>query len=109
MPFFQRRTHATTTTRTHRGPSRFSRFGRKDPDRVAGGFKAALSNPNTTRHGRSHAKRELRLMGRGRETHVPVMTKIKRALGIRSSPRRKRTLGGTTVGTSSTRRRRTFL
>lgn len=28
--------------------------------------------------------------GRGNETHVPLMTKIKRALGIRSTPRRDR-------------------
>ncbi len=30
--------------------------------------------------------------GRGRETHVPLMTKIKRTLGIRSTPRHERTL-----------------
>ena len=35
---------------------------RRDPDRVAGGYKAALSNPNTTRSGRRNAKRELRSM-----------------------------------------------
>jgi len=29
-------------------------------------------------------------MGRGDEAHVPLMTKIKRALGIRSTPRRQR-------------------
>ncbi|KAF9651220.1 hypothetical protein BDM02DRAFT_3078656, partial [Thelephora ganbajun] len=63
---------------------------RRDPDRVAGGFKAALSNPNTTRSGRKNAKQELRLMGRGNETHVPLMTKIKRSLGIRSTSRRNR-------------------
>lgn len=39
MPLFQRhnRTTTTTTRRTH-GRSRFPRFGRKDPDRVAGGY-----------------------------------------------------------------------
>ncbi|KAA1466044.1 hypothetical protein DENSPDRAFT_746806, partial [Dentipellis sp. KUC8613] len=65
-------------------------FGRKDRDRVAGGYKAALSNPNTTHEGRKHAKHELRRMGRGSEAHVPMMTKVKRALGIRSTPRRQR-------------------
>ncbi|KAH9962390.1 hypothetical protein BC827DRAFT_1119573, partial [Russula dissimulans] len=63
---------------------------RRDRDRVAGGYRAALTNPNTTYAGRRHAKRELRLMGRGDEAHVPLMTKIKRALGIRSTPRRQR-------------------
>ncbi|KAI0796489.1 hypothetical protein C8Q75DRAFT_802185 [Abortiporus biennis] len=94
MPFFARRprTAGITKTNTRRsGFSRFRRFGRKDPDRVAGGYKAALSNPNTTRSGRKHAKRELKSMGRSRETHVPIMTKIRRALGLRSTPRRERT------------------
>ncbi|KAI6151753.1 hypothetical protein BKA82DRAFT_4386661 [Pisolithus tinctorius] len=63
---------------------------RKDRDRVAGGYKAALSNPNTTRSGREHAKHELRMMGRERDTHVPLMVKVKRALGIRSTPRNRR-------------------
>ena len=56
-----RRSRATTSTRTRntrfRNPLR-----RRDPDRVAGGYKSALSNPNTTHSGRKHAKRELRLM-----------------------------------------------
>lgn len=77
---------------------------RRDPDRVAGGYKSALSNPNTTHGGRKHAKRELRLMGRGNETHVPLMTKIKRTLGIRSTPRSER--HPHTVSTSRTRTRR---
>ena len=63
MAFFSSRTRATTTsTRTRnrfRNPLR-----RRDPDRVAGGYKAALSNPNTTRTGRKSAKRQLRLMVR---------------------------------------------
>ncbi|KDR83520.1 hypothetical protein GALMADRAFT_132961 [Galerina marginata CBS 339.88] len=88
MPLFGSRStahrHHGTTTR------RRGLFHRRDKDRVAGGFKAALSNPNTTRSGRRHAKHELRAMGRGNETHVPLMTKIKRALGIRSTPRNKR-------------------
>ncbi|KDQ64974.1 hypothetical protein JAAARDRAFT_52892 [Jaapia argillacea MUCL 33604] len=82
MPLFgnNRRTAERTTRRRHHI------FTRKDPDRVAGGYKAALSNPNTTRRGRKRAKAELRMMGRGNEAHVSFMTKIKRALGIRSSP-----------------------
>ncbi|THU91970.1 hypothetical protein K435DRAFT_673026 [Dendrothele bispora CBS 962.96] len=81
---FSRRTHHRhTTTRRSRNP-----FHRRDRDRVAGGYKAALANPNTTHEGRKHAKHELRRMGRS--THVPLMTKIKRTLGIRSSPRRHR-------------------
>ncbi|KAG2051286.1 hypothetical protein BDR06DRAFT_959056 [Suillus hirtellus] len=49
----------------------------------------ALSNPRTSRQGKKHAKQELRPMGRDRETHLPFMTKVKRALGIRNSPRQK--------------------
>ncbi|EIM88381.1 uncharacterized protein STEHIDRAFT_167684 [Stereum hirsutum FP-91666 SS1] len=74
----------------HREYSHHRRHHRKDRDRVAGGYKAALANPNTTKEGRQHAKYELERMGRGREAHVPLMTKIKRALGIRSTPRSKR-------------------
>jgi len=80
---FGRSTHRETTRRG-------GLFHRRDKDRVAGGYKAALSNPNTSREGRKHAKRELKLMGRGNETHVSLMTKIKRTLGIRSTPRRGR-------------------
>ncbi|KAJ7499306.1 hypothetical protein FB451DRAFT_1204962 [Mycena latifolia] len=74
---------STTTTRHRR-----SIFHRADRDRKAGGFKAALANPNTTSRGRKHAKAELR--GMGRSTQVPFMTKVKRTLGIRSTPRRQR-------------------
>jgi len=77
-------------TRHHERQSTHSRFHRRDRDRVAGGYKAALANPNTTRHGRKHAKHELEAMGRGREAHVSFMTKIRRALGIRKTPRRTR-------------------
>ncbi|KAJ6567258.1 hypothetical protein DFH09DRAFT_1034374 [Mycena vulgaris] len=80
MGFFS----SSTTTRKHR-----SIFHRADKDRVAGGYKAALANPNTTSRGRKHAKAELHSMGRS--AHVPFMTKVKRTLGIRSSPRRKTT------------------
>ncbi|KAK0231211.1 hypothetical protein IW262DRAFT_1263165 [Armillaria fumosa] len=61
---------------------------RRDRGRVAGGYKAALTNPNTTHQGRKHAKHELRKMGK--DTHVPFMAKVKRTLGIRSTPRRTR-------------------
>jgi hypothetical protein len=74
----------TTRSRTYH----HRRFYRKDRDRVAGGYKAALANPHTTREGREHAKHELHKMGRS--SHVPLMTKIKRTLGIRSTPRRQR-------------------
>jgi len=99
MGLFTRSTHTRRSTtgplaggrkREHRFFGRSNRSGRKDPDRVAGGFKAALSNPNTTRSGRKHAKHELRAMGRGNETRVPIMTRIKRSLGIRSTPKRQR-------------------
>jgi len=75
----------STTHTTHR---RF--FHRVDRDRRAGGLKGALANPNTTKAGRRNAKRELRAMGRGNEAHVSFMTKVKRTLGIRSTPRRVR-------------------
>ncbi|KAL0949007.1 hypothetical protein HGRIS_009106 [Hohenbuehelia grisea] len=91
MPLFGRRRHHPHTSTTTRHTTTHRRFYRKDRDRVAGGYKAALSNPHTTRQGRHHAKHELRRMGRGNETHVPMMTKIKRALGIRSSHRRRTT------------------
>jgi len=85
---FGRHTQGRETSRLSGGL-----FHRRDKDRVAGGFKAALSNPNTTREGRKHAKRELQLMGRGYEAHVPFMTKVKRTLGIRTTPRRQRERG----------------
>jgi len=72
----------TSGRRHHRG------FYRRDPDRVAGGYKAALSNPKTTHAGRKRAKAELHAMGRS--AHVPFMTKLRRALGIRKTPRRQR-------------------
>ncbi|KAJ7162595.1 hypothetical protein C8R43DRAFT_1123291 [Mycena crocata] len=81
MPFFGTKSSSTRTRR--------SWFHRTSPDRRAGGLKAALANPNTTHRGRKHAKAELHTMGRS--THVPFMTKVKRTLGIRSSPRRRTT------------------
>ncbi|QRV76645.1 Conidiation protein 6 [Ceratobasidium sp. AG-Ba] len=84
--FGSRRTTRSTTSSHHRR----GLFHRTSPNRRAGGYKAALSNPNTTHEGRRHAKRELKRMGRGNEAHVSMGTRIKRALGIRSSPRRAR-------------------
>jgi len=81
MPFFG------TSSSTTRG--RRSWFHRTSRDRRAGGLKAALANPNTTHRGRKNAKSELHAMGRS--SHVPFMTKVKRTLGIRSSPRRHTT------------------
>ncbi|KAH8806908.1 hypothetical protein DL96DRAFT_1623776 [Flagelloscypha sp. PMI_526] len=57
MPLFgirRRNHHSTRSQRTHR-----SMFHRRDPERVAGGYKAALANPHTTRQGRKHAEHEL--------------------------------------------------
>ncbi|KAF7354976.1 hypothetical protein MSAN_01412900 [Mycena sanguinolenta] len=75
----------THKRRSHRA------FYRRDPSRVAAGYnppEAALSNPNTTRAGRKRAEAELHAMGRS--AHVPLMTKIKRALGMHKTPRRER-------------------
>jgi len=103
---FGRRNHIQVTTDMHtrRGGIR-NPFHRRDPDRVAGGFKAALANPHTTRHGRKEAERSLRRMGRGNEIHVPFMTKVKRTLGIRSTPKRNRATISLAVPTTPTRRR----
>ncbi|KAJ7047747.1 hypothetical protein C8F04DRAFT_1386934 [Mycena alexandri] len=79
MPFFG----------TSSSTSRNSWFHRSSRNRRAGGLKASLANPNTTHHGRKNAKIELHSMGRS--SHVPFMTKVKRTLGIRSSPRRRTT------------------
>ncbi|KAL1681284.1 hypothetical protein EV122DRAFT_261072, partial [Schizophyllum commune] len=98
MPLFGRRHHATAPTSgggyTHHHHRRTVRH-HKDPAHVTGGYsKAALANPNTTSAGRRHAKHELRK--RGESTHVPLMVRIKRTLGIRSTPRtyEQSTVGG---------------
>ncbi|KAF7301622.1 hypothetical protein MIND_00727700 [Mycena indigotica] len=93
MPLFGRNTHS----RHHRA------FYRRDPDRVAGGYKAALANPNTTRQGRKHAKAELHAMGRS--SHVSFMTKVRRALGIRKTPRHQRAEARREYETSHRRKR----
>ncbi|KAL5530253.1 hypothetical protein ACEPAF_6510 [Sanghuangporus sanghuang] len=101
--FGSSRTHQTTGTRTRRGGffsggtsrtgTRRGLFHRADPDRRAGGYKAALHNPNTTGQGRKHAKHELRAMGRGNEAHGhPSLTsRIKHMFGIRSRSSASRT------------------
>ncbi|KAK7061382.1 hypothetical protein R3P38DRAFT_3250766 [Favolaschia claudopus] len=90
MPLFgTRNTHSMTGTRTNR-----SWFHRSSRNRRAGGLKSALANPNTTHRGRKNAKLELHSMGRS--SHVPFMTKVKRTLGIRSSPRRSTARTGPT-------------
>ncbi|OAX43085.1 hypothetical protein K503DRAFT_853538 [Rhizopogon vinicolor AM-OR11-026] len=70
---------------------RFPIFGKKKT-RVAGGHKAVLPNRRTSRRGRNHAKQEHRPVGNlgSGETHLPFMTKVKRALGMQSTPRKKR-------------------
>jgi len=83
--FGSRRTTTSTTRASHQ---RRGLFHRTSPNRRAGGYKAALANPNTTHEGRKHAKHELKRMGRGNEAHVSMGTRIKRALGIRSTRRR---------------------
>ncbi|KAG8926202.1 hypothetical protein FRC01_009217 [Tulasnella sp. 417] len=90
MPLFGRRRHTTTTTRRthHTTTGRTGFFHRKDPNRRAAGLRAALANPHTTHDGRKRAEAELHSMGRS--AHVPITTKIKRTLGIRSSPRNHR-------------------
>ncbi|KAJ7755681.1 hypothetical protein DFH07DRAFT_821380 [Mycena maculata] len=75
MPFFG--TSTSTSRREHRSWFRPSR------ERKAGGYKAALANPNTTHQGRRHAKHELHSMGKS--AHVPFMTKVRRTLGLRNS------------------------
>ncbi|THH21032.1 hypothetical protein EW146_g437 [Bondarzewia mesenterica] len=69
---------------------------------------AALANPDTSYEGRRHAEQELHQMGRS--AHVPITTKIKRALGIHSTPRkdRKRAREYDHSHTSTTSRRRGF-
>ncbi|KAF9042588.1 hypothetical protein BDZ89DRAFT_271202 [Hymenopellis radicata] len=74
--------HNSTAPRTHRRHF----WQRKDRDRVAGGYSCFVQPPHNT--GRKHAKHELHKMGRS--SHVPFMTKVKRTLGIRSTPQRER-------------------
>ncbi|CAE6455810.1 unnamed protein product [Rhizoctonia solani] len=81
--FGSRRTRVTHTTHAStRGRGIGGMFHRVNPNRRAGGYKAALHNPNTTTAGRQHAKRGLRTMGRGREAHVPLSVRIKHFLHL---------------------------
>ncbi|CAG7847193.1 SubName: Full=Uncharacterized protein {ECO:0000313/EMBL:CCA66768.1} [Serendipita indica DSM 11827] len=52
------------------------------------GLKSALTNPNSTHAGRAQAKHELHM--RGQSAHVPLMAKVKRALGMHQTPRHQR-------------------
>ncbi|THG95312.1 hypothetical protein EW145_g7981 [Phellinidium pouzarii] len=72
------------------GQRRFGLFHRANPDHRAGGYKAALHNPNTTHEGRTHAKHELREMGRGNEAHghPSFKSRLRHMFGIRSRPSR---------------------
>lgn len=80
--------HELNCTSTRRRFSFFS--GDKKRVTVAGEYTAfANSNPRLSRQSRKHAKQELRTVGNDRETHLPFMTKVKRALGIRSLSRQK--------------------
>ncbi|KAI6122804.1 hypothetical protein EV401DRAFT_2196183 [Pisolithus croceorrhizus] len=69
----------------------FNMFSRKDGDRVSGGNRrTARSNPKTTRSGRKRTtQNERRIKGRERDTHVPLMAKVKQALGIQNTPPRR--------------------
>ncbi|PWN53730.1 hypothetical protein IE53DRAFT_377113 [Violaceomyces palustris] len=61
-----------------------------DKDKVIAGYKAALNNPNTTKEGRSHARKQLILKGRFKEafTSRSLSTRIRSALGLRAKRRR---------------------
>ncbi|KAI6105423.1 hypothetical protein F5141DRAFT_1123608 [Pisolithus sp. B1] len=57
---------------------------------IFGTQETARSNPKTTRSGRKRTKNERRIKGRERDTQVPLMVKVKRALGIQSTPPRSK-------------------
>ncbi|KAG1842199.1 hypothetical protein DFJ58DRAFT_843145 [Suillus subalutaceus] len=84
---FQRKEHDHERNRTS-ARRRFCFFS-GDKNGVAGVYNAALSNPKTSGQDMKHAKQELDVMERDKETHLPFMTKVKRALGICSSPHQK--------------------
>lgn len=77
--------HPTRNNRDREQPRRqgFNMFSRRDGDRVSGGHRrTARSNPKTVRSSRERTKHEQRIKGRVGDTHVPLMVKVKRALGI---------------------------
>ncbi|KAH8118518.1 hypothetical protein DFH11DRAFT_678844 [Phellopilus nigrolimitatus] len=84
--FFHREDRGHRETASGSTGSRRGLFHRADPDRQAGGYKAALHNPNTTHEGRRHAKHELREMGRGREAHghPSLKSRIRHMFGMHS-------------------------
>ncbi|CAG8577227.1 9503_t:CDS:2 [Acaulospora colombiana] len=63
-------------------------FRRKKPANRTAGYRAALTNPNTTHAGREHAKHELH--AHGQSAHVPLTKKIERTLGIHQTSRASR-------------------
>ncbi|KZS97711.1 hypothetical protein SISNIDRAFT_481609 [Sistotremastrum niveocremeum HHB9708] len=85
-----RRTHHTNNPLTTTSSARNRKwYQRKNPNRRAGGLKAALHNPNTTSHGRKNAKHELRAMGRGNEAHVPFSVRVRHWFGMHGNSRRR--------------------
>lgn len=102
------RVHVTGERQPRSGWARF--YPRRDPDRVAGGYRtysyaqlpldrrqpcahqktkhtpagAALANPNTTREGRRHAKWELRRMVRALFLHRNLIGSYDAALTSRA-------------------------
>ncbi|KIM21269.1 hypothetical protein M408DRAFT_110067 [Serendipita vermifera MAFF 305830] len=83
------RAGARTTTRKHNtltGPGGL--FHHKKRANRNAGYKASLTNPNSTKAGRAHAKHELHM--RGQSAHVPLTKKIERTLGMHQTSRSTR-------------------
>lgn len=70
----------TTTGRRRKNNGLTGLLRRKKPANRTAGYRAALTNPNTTHAGREHAKHELH--AHGQSAHVPLTKKIERTLGI---------------------------
>ncbi|PVG04654.1 hypothetical protein CPB86DRAFT_777936 [Serendipita vermifera] len=70
----------TTTGRRRKNTGLTGLLRRKKPANRTAGYRAALTNPNTTHAGREHAKHELH--AHGQSAHVPLTKKIERTLGI---------------------------
>ncbi|KAH9970827.1 hypothetical protein BGW80DRAFT_527439 [Lactifluus volemus] len=88
--FYPQRRNRERVAAGYRTSSTFYRPESPLPTTVKLKTGGALVNPNTTREGRRHAKWQLRRMGRPEDAHVSFLTKVKRTLGIRSTPRRVR-------------------
>ncbi|GAA6038483.1 hypothetical protein JCM8097_004589 [Rhodosporidiobolus ruineniae] len=104
MPLFHRTHHTSgVTTSTRSTPTRrrhaiFTRRpktgnGRSRRQNRIAGLEAARSNPNTSSAASHTAGEKLHSLG-ARKNHVPLSTRIKRALHIGTGRRR---LGGTTT------------